>query len=288
MTAPHFGSRVIGEEAFRQLQARARGGSQFGPRVKGTSEEQDARNATSIDKGGAGMSVAQVRQALADNPTFLDTLFEQELARPEGPRRDALLAFRATAVKEKQTSVVKDVDELLANNVVRTESTGRARGADGAAARPLPRPAGSPPEATKDAVLESARLNQEDPMFRGQSSNVANAILDDLRRRTATTPRPGSAATGAEPSGTNSAMLGTNENVSTVGIIPGEKHEVMGTAGFVPGTEPAVVSEFGQDGDQQTDTDKAESETKRGGKKAAKKAAKKSARKSARKTAEEE
>lgn len=253
MTGPHFGSRVIGETAFAELQKRARGGSAFGPRVKGTSEESDARSATSIDAGGAGLSVAQLKQALTDNPTFLDTLYIQELERQDGPRREALLALRATAVKEKsQGQMVKEIDELIANNVVQATPPRHQGGAAGAASRPLPRPGGSPSQ--KEAAIEEARINQEDPLFRGQSASIANAILDDLRRQTATIPRPGSAATGAEPSGTNSAMLGTNENIAQVGIIPGEKHEVMGTAGFVPGTEPEVVKDFGQAGEQQNNS----------------------------------
>jgi hypothetical protein len=260
----HFGPRVVGDEAFAAAQKRARGGSAFGPRVRDVGDETEAaRQSTPINEGGAGLSIDQFTKTLQDNPSFLDTLFVQELERPEGPRRGALEAARSTAIKlNNRSDIVREADELLNDIGPEREATARGGPAKDLAASALrgaaetrsgeraERAANTPPEGgtaeQKQAALDEAAETQSDPMFRGSRSQTGQNIMDDIRRQTATTPRPGSAATGAEPSGVNAAALGVDENVSTVGIIPGEENKVMGTAGFVPGQEPEVVKRAGE------------------------------------------
>lgn len=112
--APHFGSRVVGEDAYDKAVRSEKGGaSAFGVRVvgaiaTGSGPSEQAKRATehgplvvndaqqSDTKGnpGEGVSIEEIRNILAENPTFWDSLFEAELARESGPRDDALHIFR--------------------------------------------------------------------------------------------------------------------------------------------------------------------------------------------------
>lgn len=131
----HFGPRIIGEAAFQQQQAKAKGGSVFGPRVRDIPE---ATPSTSIvQKPGAknapgasldaptdeGLSVEQFEKILRENASFLDTLYIQELSRAGGPRRECLLVARSVAIQiTTYGDMVQEIDGLLADMAKATET----------------------------------------------------------------------------------------------------------------------------------------------------------------------
>jgi hypothetical protein len=107
--SPHFGSKVTGHEAYEQaVRNEVGGGNVFGVRVRGaingSGPTNDAKRVSefgvgvvqhaqaSDEEGNTGdtVSIESLRNILAENPTFLDSLYEAELAREEGPRPEAL------------------------------------------------------------------------------------------------------------------------------------------------------------------------------------------------------
>jgi hypothetical protein len=111
--APHFGSRVSGDDAYdKAVRNEKAGGHAFGVRVTGAitgdGPMATAKRATehgplvvagaqqSDTKGNPaeGVSIDELRNMLAENPTTLDSLYESELARESGPRDEALHIIR--------------------------------------------------------------------------------------------------------------------------------------------------------------------------------------------------
>src|SRR5687767_8515897 len=107
-----FGSRVIGKDAFDKAVREEKGGAAvFGVRVRGAIREEGPisiakRNtehgvrvvegaSAQDEKGKANESVSidSLRNILAENPTFFDSLYEAELAREDGARPEALEIF---------------------------------------------------------------------------------------------------------------------------------------------------------------------------------------------------
>lgn len=84
-----FGKRVVGEvDTSGTAEELAKGNSQFGPLVV-----MDAKAADHTGKKGATVAVEDLENILTENPTFFDSLFENELAREGGPRKEALEVF---------------------------------------------------------------------------------------------------------------------------------------------------------------------------------------------------
>jgi hypothetical protein len=113
MASPTFGSKVVGEEAYLRAVEEHKGGLDvFGTRVRDQipdshPDNQAKRNSEFGPKtvdgakftnpaGSAaptGLAVTEIKRILGENPTFFDSLYEAELARPGGPRKDALHIF---------------------------------------------------------------------------------------------------------------------------------------------------------------------------------------------------
>jgi hypothetical protein len=122
-----FGPKIVGAENYKKTTAAKRGRSGFGPRVTGKqapTAEPKRRETGAVDspralvspEAGAvedSLSIEQVQEILAQNPAFIETIHVQELERAEGPRREALLAIRASAVAQSLDDIVSEVDELM-------------------------------------------------------------------------------------------------------------------------------------------------------------------------------
>lgn len=129
-----FGSRVVGKEAAAKALAAKKGKAGFGPRVIGAREsnKQPVDPTTppvaakpqavktvpetvppSVPATSESLSIEQVQAIVSENPAFIETVFVQELERPEGPRREALLAIRASAEAQQLTDIVAEVDGLM-------------------------------------------------------------------------------------------------------------------------------------------------------------------------------
>lgn len=110
--APHFGSKVVGHEAFdKAVRTEQGGGNVFGTRVRSAIPENGPTNTAkrasefgvAVTMGASGtntkgeesdsVSIDELRNILTENPTFFDSLYEAELAREDGPREDALQIF---------------------------------------------------------------------------------------------------------------------------------------------------------------------------------------------------
>jgi hypothetical protein len=100
---PHFGPRKIGKARFDALQLREQATKKFGPRKFGKRkaaemlsalEEAESRVTAPVVEGEiAATSIKQLREVLSDNPTMADELYAAELARPAGPRKQAVKLF---------------------------------------------------------------------------------------------------------------------------------------------------------------------------------------------------
>jgi hypothetical protein len=171
--APHFGSRVSGDEAYdKAVREEKGGGNVFGSRVvdsiKGDGPMAVAKratehgprvviDATQTDASGAEGEVAidDLRNMLAENPTTLDSLYEHELARADGPRPDALGIFREVERGIKgagRAEILNEIAELLGERRV---------------------------TAGQRADLNRALREQDERM---QERTAENALLDDAPR----------------------------------------------------------------------------------------------------------
>lgn len=159
-----FGPKVIGEKAFAEQQQRQKGGSAFGPRVRddlpGKKVESAAQkpgaqsvHGERVETGETGLSVEQFKSVLDSNAAFLETLYVQELERPEGPRRECLLHARAVAISlNNRADVVAEIDEVLADIDEKAASL---------AATP-PSPVSSPSAASEDRAKRIAEVEALD------------------------------------------------------------------------------------------------------------------------------
>jgi hypothetical protein len=133
--APTFGSRVIGEDAYdKAVRTEKAGGNVFGARVVGAITGDGpiatAKRATEhgplvvagaqqSDTKGApsdSVSIDELRNILAENPTFLDSLYEAELAREDGPRPEALHIIREVERGIKgaaRPEILREIAQLL-------------------------------------------------------------------------------------------------------------------------------------------------------------------------------
>lgn len=126
---PHFGPRILGKEKFDAQKKREKGGQAFGPRVRG----DQMKSSTAIRPGqprppkDEGISVAEVVRTLKENATFCETLYMQELARPEGPRPEALQAIKTAAASMKKYDIAREIDSLLSPEIKTTETNAKPK-----------------------------------------------------------------------------------------------------------------------------------------------------------------
>lgn len=120
-----FGRRVVGDEAYNARQLATKGKAGFGHRVTGatppTKAPAFARPPVAKVEVPTGISIEQIDQALGENSNMFDPLFEQELARAEGPRVEALRVLRAFATGD----TASDIDNLLADAAEATRGSER-------------------------------------------------------------------------------------------------------------------------------------------------------------------
>lgn len=144
MSGPHFGSRVIGNDAYDKAVRENKGGaSAFGVRVTGAitgdGPVATAKRATehgplvvagaqqTDTKGnpGEGVSIDELRNILAENPTQLDNMYEAELARESGPRSDALHIIREVERGIKgagRAEILNEIASLLGETAAQAAS----------------------------------------------------------------------------------------------------------------------------------------------------------------------
>lgn len=128
---PHFGAKVTGRDAYdRAVRENKGGGNVFGKRVRGSITEAGpvgekkratehgalvVDGATAQDTKGKpsdGLAIDQIKNILTENPTFFDSLYEAELARPEGARPDALEVFLQFEIGIKGAGRREIIDEI--------------------------------------------------------------------------------------------------------------------------------------------------------------------------------
>lgn len=144
----HFGKRVVGEEAHAKAVAAAEGGAEiFGKRVRGAISSDSITNQakrasefgprttskahltdTTGKKGTISVEDMKVLldEATGNIPAFIDSLYEQELALPGGPRKDALevLLVAEMGIKgEGRRTVADEINALLGKGVDANERT---------------------------------------------------------------------------------------------------------------------------------------------------------------------
>jgi hypothetical protein len=109
---PQFGKRVTGQQAYDKAVREEKGGAAvFGVRVRGAipadgptniakrNTEHGPRVVSDVQfqdhRGDAtdAVAVEDLKDILAENPTFFDSLYEAELAREDGAREEALEVF---------------------------------------------------------------------------------------------------------------------------------------------------------------------------------------------------
>lgn len=128
---PHFGSRVMGEEAHDKALREEKGGANvFGVRVRdaitGSGPVAEAKRATEhgvrvldqaqfTDTKGQptdALSIEEIQNGLTENPTVFDSWYEGELAREDGPRPEALHIFREVEKGIKGAGRREILDEI--------------------------------------------------------------------------------------------------------------------------------------------------------------------------------
>lgn len=135
--ATTFGKRVAGEKEFlAAIKAQEGGAEVFGKRVRGTIPEPTAELAAkrasefgirtiahahmtdARGKATDAVDVEQLETILDENATFFDSLYEGEMARKGGPRKDALLLFARVELGPKgqgRNHVIEEINGHLGN-----------------------------------------------------------------------------------------------------------------------------------------------------------------------------
>jgi hypothetical protein len=131
---PHFGKNVVGEDKFLEsVRNEQGGGSVFGTRVRDAIPDTPTHGAKRASEFGPRtlanasgndvegnetdtVPIEQLKNILAENPTFLDSLYEAELARDGDPRPDALRIFlmHETGIKgQGRRDMIDEIRALL-------------------------------------------------------------------------------------------------------------------------------------------------------------------------------
>lgn len=141
---PHFGPSVTGHEAFdKAVRSEQGGGNVFGTRVRdsipdsgptntakrvsefGVNVLEDAHASNEKGEPGDTVSIDSLRNILAENPTFFDSLYEAELARDDGARPDALAIFYEVerGIKgQMRADVMQEIRSLMGQKGVDAEA----------------------------------------------------------------------------------------------------------------------------------------------------------------------
>lgn len=128
---PPFGKRVVGNAAFDKALREEKGGAAvFGVRVRGAIREEgpisiakrntehgvrvvaDAKAQDEKGNDAETVSIESLRNILAENPTFFDSLYEAELAREDGARPEALEIFIMVETGIKGAGRREIIDEI--------------------------------------------------------------------------------------------------------------------------------------------------------------------------------
>lgn len=135
MSPVQFGKRVVGDKKYAEAVRNEEGGANvFGTRVRGAIPDSPThrekrqsefgsrvtRGASAQDREGndaeGGVSIEEIKQTLAENPTYIDMLYEAELARADEPREDALRIFlqHETGIKGGgRRDMIEEIEALL-------------------------------------------------------------------------------------------------------------------------------------------------------------------------------
>jgi hypothetical protein len=140
---PHFGAKVTGDRAYLDaVKNEAGGGEVFGTRVRDAIPDTPAHREKRASEfgprtlmnedGSVGSNAPQepsiddIRNILAENPTYLDSLYELELARADGARPEALRIFQQveSGIKgQGRQDILDEIQGLLTSKVGQGERT---------------------------------------------------------------------------------------------------------------------------------------------------------------------
>lgn len=140
-----FGKRVLGSIPEPNIELIAKRNSEFGPRTTG-----DAHASDPAGKEGT-ISVEDLESVLDENPTFFDSLYENELALSSGPRKAALQVFALVEQGIKgagRKHVLDEISALLGN----TQITNQLKGAH--------------VEAQQEQIRQAEERNEENKLLR--------------------------------------------------------------------------------------------------------------------------
>lgn len=168
--APHFGPNVVGHEAHQKaLREEAGGANVFGTRVRNAIPDSGPTNrekrqsefgpavvdGVNVTNDQATVPIEDLKNYLSENPTFFDSLYENELARAGGARPEALGIFYEVERGIKgamREDVMAEIRGLLGQKGIDAE-----------------------------ALAERARLHKEN-VDAAQERNRENALLDQAPR----------------------------------------------------------------------------------------------------------
>ncbi len=214
-----FGKRVAGEKEHSDAVAKAAGGAEvFGKRVRGATQAPSAADlegkgqsefgprtlqeahASGPTGNSSTISVGEIKDILTENPTFFDSLYENELALASGPRKAALEVFEIVELGIKgagRRHILTEISTLLGR-----DATTQRRSA--------------------------ANLEGHYEALRGQEQrNEENAKLADLPRLEAMVKREEALKTldKAEHAGTRSQLLPESEDAQIKHFAPEVKED---------------------------------------------------------------
>ena len=113
-----FGKRVLGSIPEPNVELVAKRNSEFGPRTTGGAQESDTKGENTT------ISIDEIENVLTENPTFFDSLYENELALPSGPRKAALQIFALVEQGIKgagRKHVLDEISALLGNTHINNQ-----------------------------------------------------------------------------------------------------------------------------------------------------------------------
>lgn len=227
--APHFGPNVVGHEAHQKaLREEAGGANVFGTRVRSAIPDSGPTNSAkrnsefgpavvadvNVKEADATLSIEDLKNALSENPTFFDSLYEAELARAEGARPEALGIFYEVERGIKgamRPDVMAEIRGLLGQKGIDAE-----------------------------ALAERARLHKEN-IDAAQERTRENALLDQAPRLKALRERAENLKFVEEQGeGTTGQIIPVDQNAQIAQAARDQGVNIgVGEAQGVVGTEPA-------------------------------------------------
>lgn len=116
-----FGKRVLGSIPEPNSELVAKRNSEFGPRTTGDAKESNTKGEDTT------ISVEEIENVLTENPTFFDSLYENELALSSGPRKAALQVFALVEqgiMGAGRKHVLDEISALLGNTHITNQLKG--------------------------------------------------------------------------------------------------------------------------------------------------------------------